>query len=43
MSLDAVTDDEAERVYDLLNRRPHKHLGWKCRWEVYHHQPLHLL
>lgn len=42
-SLDAVTDDEVERVYDLLNRRPRKRLGWKCPWEVYHHQPLHLL
>ena len=42
-SLDAVPDDEVERVYDLLNRRPRKRLGWKCPWEVYHHQPLHLL
>lgn len=42
-SNDAVADDEVERVYDLLNRRPRKRLGWKCPWEVYRHQPLHLL
>jgi IS30 family transposase len=43
MSLDDVTDDEVQRVYDSLNRRPRKRLGWKCPWEVYHHQSLHLL
>ena len=41
-SLDAVTDDEVQRVYDSLNRRPRKRLGRKCPWEVYHRQSLHL-
>jgi IS30 family transposase len=40
-SLDDVTDDEVQRVYDSLNRRPRKRLGWKCPWEVYHRQSLH--
>ncbi|MGN8821372.1 IS30 family transposase [Atopobiaceae bacterium HCP3S3_A4] len=43
MSLDDVTNDEVQRVYDSLNRRPRKRLGWKCPWEVYHHHSLHLL
>jgi len=41
-SLDDVTD-EVQRVYDSLNQRPRKRLKWKCPWEVYHHQSLHLL
>jgi transposase, IS30 family len=32
-----------QEVYDSLNRRPRKRLKWKCPWEVYHHQSLHLL
>lgn len=42
-SLDGVSDEEVQEVYDTLNRRPRKRLGWKCPWEVYHHQTLHLL
>ena len=42
MSLDYVTN-EVQRVYDSLNQRPRKRLKWKCPWEVYHHQSLHLL
>ena len=41
-SLDDVTD-EVQRTYDSLNQRPRKRLKWKCPWEVYHHQSLHLL
>lgn len=41
-SLDGVTDDEVQRAYDSLNRRPRKRLGWKCPWEVRHSQSLHL-
>ena len=42
-SLDDVSDSEVQEVYDSLNRRPRKRLNWKCPWEVYHHQSLHLL
>ncbi len=42
-SLDDVSDSEVQEVYDSLNRRPRKRLKWKCPWEVYHHQSLHLL
>ena len=41
-SLDDVADDEVQRAYDSLNRRPRKRLGWKCPWEVRHSQSLHL-
>ncbi len=37
-----VTDDEARGAYDSLDRRPRKRLGWRCPWEVYHCQSLHL-
>ena len=42
-SLDDVDDREVQRMYDSLNQRPRKRLKWKCPWEVYHHQSLHLL
>lgn len=42
-SLDDVSDDEVREAYDMLNKRPRKRLGWKCPWEVYHHEALHLL
>ncbi|QUC03497.1 IS30 family transposase [Atopobium sp. oral taxon 416] len=42
-SLDDVDDRKVQKVYDLLNRRPRKRLEWRCPWEVYHHQSLHLL
>ena len=43
VSLDDVGDSEVREVYDSLNRRPRKRLKWKCPWEVYHRQSLHLL
>lgn len=43
VSLDDVSDSEVQEVYDSLNRRPRKRLKWKCPWEVYHRQSLHLL
>lgn len=42
-SLDGVTDEEVREAYDSLNHRPRKRLGWKCPWEVYHGESLHLL
>lgn len=42
-SLDDVADEEVQGACDSLNRRPRKRLGWKCPWEVYHRQSLHLL
>ena len=41
--LSLISDREIEAVYNELNLRPRKRLGWKCPWEVYHHQTLHLL
>lgn len=41
--LSSISDEEIEAVYNKLNLRPRKRLGWKCPWEVYHHQTLHLL
>ena len=43
VSLDDVSDSEVQEACDSLNRRPRKRLKWKCPWEVYHHQSLHLL
>lgn len=42
-SLDDVSDSEVQEACDSLSRRPRKRLRWKCPWEVYHHQSLHLL
>lgn len=42
-SLDDVSDSEVQAAYDSLNRRQRKRLRWKCPWEVYHRQSLHLL
>ena len=39
----AVTGGEVEEVYDALNRRPRKRLGWRTPWEVFHGEALHLL
>lgn len=39
----AVTDEEVARVYDAINRRPRKRLGWRTPWEVFHGEALHLL
>ena len=41
--LDAVSDEEVERVYDELNRRPRKRLGYLTPYEVYRSASLHLL
>ena len=41
--LSSISDREIEAVYNELNLRPRKRLGWECPWEVYHHQTLHLL
>lgn len=42
-SLDGATDAEVNAAYAMLNRRPHKRLGWKCLQEVFCSQALHLL
>lgn len=39
----AVSDEEVRKAYDDLNHRPRKRLGWKCPWEVYHGETLHLI
>lgn len=41
--LSAVSDEEVRKAYDDLNRRPRKRYGWRCPWEVYHGEALHLL
>jgi IS30 family transposase len=41
--LSAVSDEEVRKAYDGLNRRPRKRYGWRCPWEVYHGEALHLL
>ena len=43
VSLDDVSDSEVQETCDSLSRRPRRRLKWKCPWEVYHHQSLHLL
>lgn len=39
----AVSDEEVRKAYDGLNRRLRKRYGWRCPWEVYHGEALHLL
>lgn len=39
----AVTDEEVARVYDEINRRPRKRLGWRTPWEVHNSETLHLI
>lgn len=39
----SVADEEVARVYDAINRRPRKRLGWCTPWEVFHGEALHLL
>ncbi|MGN8690127.1 IS30 family transposase [Atopobiaceae bacterium HCP3S3_F7] len=41
--LSGVSDEDIAAAYDDLNHRPRKRLGWKCPWEAYHGQALHLL
>lgn len=41
--LSAVTDEEVREVYDRLNRRPRKRLGYRTPFEVYHDTVLHLI
>ena len=42
-SLDDVSGEEVQEVYDTLNRRPCKRLGWKCPLEVFCRVTLYLL
>ena len=39
----SVTDEEVRAVYDELNRRPRKRLGWLTPWEVHYSEALRLL
>lgn len=39
----AVSDEEVERVYDAINRRPHKRLGFRTPYEVHYSGVLQLL
>ncbi len=41
--LSATRDEEVRKAYDDLNHRPRKRYGWRCPWEVYHGEALHLL
>lgn len=41
--LSLVTDEDVQMVYDELNHRPRRRLGWRCPWEVFHSQALRLL
>lgn len=41
--LGAVGDGEVRAVYDEINRRPRKRLGWRTPYEVYHSVALHLI
>lgn len=41
--LDAVTDEEVQKVYDMLNRRPRKCLGYLTPYEVHYSAVLHLV
>ena len=34
----AVTDEDVTEVYDAINRRPRKCLGWRIPWEVHYGQ-----
>ncbi len=42
-SLGNASGSEVQEACDSLSRRPRKRLRWKCPWEVYHCQSLHLL
>lgn len=41
--LSKVGDGDVQAVYDELNHRPRKRLGWRTPWEVFHSEVLHLL
>lgn len=38
-----VTDEEVREVYDRINRRPRKRLGWRTPYEVHYSKVLRLL
>lgn len=38
-----VSDGETERVYDTINRRPRKRLGFRTPYEAHSVEMLHLL
>lgn len=38
-----VSDAEVSEVYDRINRRPRKRLGWRTPYEVHYSEALHLL
>jgi len=42
-SLDGVTEKEVRLVYDKLNRRPRKRLGYRTPYEVHYSELLHLI
>ena len=42
-SLDRVTEKEVRLVYDKLNRRPRKRLGYRTPYEVHYSKLLHLI
>lgn len=42
-SLDDVSEEQMQQAFDKLNLRPRKRLDWKCPYEVYHSETLHLL
>lgn len=41
--IDSHTDAEIQAVYDELNHRPRKRLGWKTPFEIYRETALHLI
>ena len=42
-SLDGINPTRIQQVYDQLNQRPRKRLGWKTPEEAYTHRTLHFL
>ena len=41
-SFENLTQEQVDHVVDLLNHRPRKCLGWRCRHEVFFNEVLHL-
>lgn len=41
--LDGINPTRIQQVYDQLNQRPRKRLGWKTPEEAYTHRTLHFL
>ena len=40
--IDMLNDDDIEKIYDKLNKRPRKCLGYKTPFEEFYSETLHL-